>query len=585
VRPCRLLSGKLGLSLTVLCCVAAGGWFQAPAPSPPEVPAPTIRVSTHLVLVDAVVTDKQGKAVTGLRPEDFVVEENGKRQKISTFSTQRDNAPASAPALPPGIYSNKAAYRLTGAPIVVLLLDALNTTFKDQAYARQQMLRFVQEQYQPGQRMAVFTLTGPLHVLQDFTSDPRILYTALQRYKPQPQEFANAGRATTGEAGPSTAGAVITGLDPGAGPVNGVTADSGMGAAAVQAISVAQAEIQSFAGAQVAYAEDQRAVLTIAAFNSLSRILGGLTGRKSIIWVTGAFPFTLIPEERNMTDAELAESLPSLDTRRVSEHAAGNYAATFRQAHADDIREVSSRLSSAQVSVYPVDARGLSVSTDIDAQETMREIARETGGRAYVNQNEIRYGVVRAIEDESATYTLGYYPENKKYDGKYRQIKVKVNRDGVDVLHRRGYYALDPTSVKGYDPNRETAAALGDAAPATLVAFSAQIRPPAENSVKGKVGVTFLVDAATFSAEDASGGKHLNLAFFATLYSPDGKMLENASQKVDQTFNAETYQQILQHGLMLHMDLDPKPGTDQVRLAVQDNRTGMVGTINARLGQ
>jgi VWFA-related protein len=572
------------LFLLVLGALAAGGWFQATS-SPSEIPPPTIRVSTHLVLVDVVVTDKQGQPVLGLHPEDFVVEENGKRQKISTFGTQRDNAPAAAAALPPGVYSNKAAYRSTGAPIVVLLLDALNTPFKDQAYARQQMLRFVQEQYKPGQRMAVFTLTGSLHVLQDFTSDPQILYAALQRYKPQPQEFANAGRATTGEAGPSTASAVVTGLDPSTGPANALTADSGLGAAALQAVSVAQSAIQNFAGAQVAYAEEQRAVLTIQVLNSLSRILGGLTGRKSIIWVTGGFPFTLIPEERNITDAELEESLPSLETRRVSEHAAGNYAATFRQAHAEEIRQVSSRLSSAQVSVYPVDARGLSISTDIDAQEAMREIARETGGRAYVNQNEIRYGVSRALEDESATYTLGYYPENKKYDGKYRQIKVKVNRDAVEVLHRRGYYAIDLTSAKGYNPNQEAAAALVDAVPATLVAFSAQVKPPAQNSVKGKLGVTFLVDAATLSAEEASGGKHLDIAFFAAVYSPDGKMLENASQKVDQTFNLETYQQILQHGLMLHLDLDPKPGADQLRLAVQDNRTGMVGTINAGLGQ
>jgi VWFA-related protein len=299
-------------------------------------------VNTHLVLVDAVVTDKQGKAVTGLRPEDFVVEENGKRQKISTFSTQRDNAPASAPALPPDIYSNKAAYRLTGAPIVVLLLDALNTTFKDQAYARQQMLRFVQEQYQPGQRMAVFTLTGPLQVLQDFTRDPRILYTALQRYKPQPQEFANAGRATTGEAGPSTAGAVITGLDPGAGPVNGLTADSGMGAAAVQAISVARARDPEFCRRTGCLRRRPESCLDDCCLQQ-SRILGGLTGRKSIIWVTGAFPFTLIPEERNMTDAELAESLPSLDTRRVSEHAAGAITPPLSGKHTPTISAKSPR--------------------------------------------------------------------------------------------------------------------------------------------------------------------------------------------------------------------------------------------------
>ena len=94
------------------------------------------------------------------------------------------------------------------------------------------------------------------------------------------------------------------------------------------------------------------------------------------------------------------------------------------------------------MAIYPVDARGLSISTASDAQETMREMARETGGRAYVNQNEIKLGLQRAFEDNSATYTLGYYPENKKWDGKYRAIKVKVERDAVQIQNRSGYYAL-----------------------------------------------------------------------------------------------------------------------------------------------
>ena len=300
-----------------------------------------------------------------------------------------------------------------------------------------------------------------------------------------------------------------------------------------------------------------------------------------MIWVSGELPFSFIPEDRTMTEAELAEDLPSMDTRRVSEHAAGNYAATFRQSHAEEIRETASRLASAQVAVYPIDARGLSISSDIDSQETMREMARETGGRAYVNQNEIKMGVERAFEDESAAYTIGYYPENKKYDGKYRSIKVKVRHDGVEVQNRHGYYAIDPTQLKGYNPNQEVASALGDVVPSTLVAFTAQVKPPSANSVKDKIGVTFLVDANTLSTEDAPGGKRLNLAMYATIYSPTGKMLLNLSQKVDQAFDANTYQQILQHGLMLHMDLDPQPGNNQIRLAVQDNRTGLVGTINA----
>jgi VWFA-related protein len=154
--------------------------------------------------------------------------------------------------------------------------------------------------------------------------------------------------------------------------------------------------------------------------------------------VTGAFPLTLIPEDRTVTEAELADSLPSFYTRRVGTSASPSYAGTFRQAHAEDIRETSARLSSAQIAIYPVDTRGLSISTDIDAQETMREMARETGGRAYVNQNEIRDGVAQAFSGQAAVYTLGYYPENRKYDGQCRPIKVKLNHPGVEVFHSRG---------------------------------------------------------------------------------------------------------------------------------------------------
>ena len=557
----------------VVTVAATSVWAQQPT-----IPPPTIRVSTHMVLLDVVVTDKQGKAVSGLRPEDFVVEENGKVQKISSLTTLTDKA-ASAPQLPPGVYSNKPEYRSTGGPITVMLLDAMNTPFTNQGYARRQMLAFVQQQFKPTDRMAVFALTGQLVVLQDLTSDPQALFAALQKYKPQAQTFAVSGQAETSGSASPTVGGVVTSLDASTAPLTDNSASaSAKGGGASDSFFAAQQALEAFEGAQVAYVKDQRAVATLNALGSIARILGGLPGRKNLIWITGELPFSFIPEDRVMTDAELSEDLPSLETRRVGEHAAGNYAATFRASHAEEIREIAGRLASAQVAVYPVDARGLSISTEIDSQETMREMARETGGRAYVNQNEIRVGVERAFADETAAYTIGYYPENKKYDNKYRSIKVKVKKDGVEVQNRRGYYAIDPTQVKGYNPQQEVTSALGDVVPSTMVSFTAQVKPPASNSVPGKIGVTYLVDANTISAEDASGGKHLNLIFYASIFS-GGKIVSTNSQKVDQTFDANTYQQIVQKGIMLHMDLDPKPG--QLRLAVQDARTGLVGTINA----
>ncbi len=545
-----------------------------------EIPPPTIRVTTHMVLVDVVVTDKQGSSVPGLKAEDFVVEENGKSQKIVAVTTPPQSEPAT---LPPGIYSNRPQFRSPGGPITVMLLDVINTPFSDQAYARRQMLSFVRDQYKPGQRMAIFTLTGSLNVLQDFTSDPQVLYTALQRFRPEPQHFASAGQATTSTANSPTGASVVASLDASTAPASDTTAT--LSPAVAAQVAAAQAAIQSFQGAQVSYAQEQRTVMTLQALISLGRILGGLPGRKNIIWVTGNLPFSLIPENRTMTDAELAESLPSLNTRRVEEHSAGNYAATFRALHGDEIRETAARLASAQVAIYPVDARGLSISTASDAQETMREIARETGGRAYVNQNEIKVGVQRAFEDEAATYTLGYYPENKKWDGKYRTIKVKVKKDGVELQNRRGYYAIETTQAKGYSPQQEVASALRDAVPSTLVGFSARVRPASANSTPGKLGIDFLVDGSTLSTEETSGGKRLNVAFYATVFSPQGKMLSERSQKVDQSFKADLYQQILEKGLLLHMDIDPSPGNNQLRLAVQDNQTGLVGTIDAPLVQ
>lgn len=566
------------VGLTILIAVV-GGWFQA-GPSTSEVPVPTIRASTHLVLVDVIVTDKQGKHVDGLRAEDFSIQEKGKNQRIAFF-TPPGEAQQRAPGLPPGIYSNKPEYRSPGGPLVIVLLDAANTPFRDQAYARSQMLKYVKDEYKPGQRTAIFTLTNSLGVLQDFTSDPSVLLKAFQKYQPQSQEMANAA----------------------APPVPDTSSDGGSGS---QAAAAAMAEqMKDFQNIQLAYVLDRRVATTLAAMRSMARILGGIPGRKSVIWVTAAFPFSLIPEDRGVSQAELAESLPSQKQLGLDTRAGGAIAGVERGSHAQEIREASAQLASAQVAIYPVDARGLmsgmegnvqdtrtrqltdangaasvSMSDATDSQETMREVARETGGIAYVNQNEIREGVAIAMADSGASYTLGYYPEDKKWDGKYRSIKVKVNRDGTESRYRRGYYAIDPTSLKDHTPEQGAAEALQDSVPDTLVTFSAQVKPTGA----GKLGVDFLVDARTLSTEDVSGGnKKFNVVLYTAIFSPDGKMLGSQSLKVDQAFDTATYQQIVSKGMLLHMDLNQPAGKNQLRMVVRDNRTGHTGSLSAPL--
>jgi VWFA-related protein len=549
------------------------------AQSSQELPPPTIRVSTRLVLVDVVVMDKQGKPVSGLKAEDFTVEEKGKKQKITFFQTpeaaQQINAP---PQLGPGLYSNKPEFRSPGGPLTVLLLDAANTPFSDQAYARQQMLKFVTQQFKPGTRMGVFTLTNSLQVLQDFTGDPDVLLAGLKKYRPQEQVLQNAVSQ------PVSAGA------------------GSLGVRQANTITQVEANAQTFQSIQMGYAFDRRVDVTLNALRSLSRILGGIPGRKNIVWLTAAFPFELIPEDRNVSDAELVADLPTIQHKAVDTIASGSIAGTERRAYAPQIREAAAQLSAAQVAIYPVDVRGLISGveflrddaanrqssslaeraggrmSDVNAsQETMRAIANETGGRVYINQNEVAIGVEKAMQDNAASYTLGYYPEDKKWDGKYRALKVKLARDGVEVRHRRGYFAIDPSQQKDRKPEQQVAEALHDSVPATLVTFSAQVKPPE----KGKLAIAFLVDANSLTTEDVSGGKKLSFAYYAALYSPEGKMIDNRSQKAEQTFKEDVYRQILQQGILLHLDLDAKADKGQLRLAVQDLRTGMVGTIDA----
>ena len=571
------------LGLLALTVLVVGGWFQAQPPSPQDAATATIRVSTHLVLVDVVVTDKQGKRITGLKPEDFLVQEKGKAQKIVFFTPPADRSPSSIAEMPPGIYSNRPDARSAGGPLTIMLLDAANTPFIDQAYARQQMLSYVRDQMKPGERIGIFALTTSLRVLQDFTSDPQILLKALLRYKPQ--EPALSGPA----------------------PSAPIAEPEVLGSGAAFQAALIQNEVNNFVTAQVAYVLERRTEETLEAMRGLARILGGVPGRKNVLWLTAAFPFELIPEDRNISEAELLDSLPSVKQKSVGTITAGSGAGSERQQHTEEIRQVAAQLASAQIALYPVDVRGLMSGMEFQSedasnrqsvdssgrailrmsdaaanQETMRSLAAETGGKAYVNQNEIKESVSLAMNDNISSYTLGYYPEDKKWDGKYRSIKVKLNREGAEVRHRRGYFAIDPVQVKDRKPEQEVAEALGDSVPDTLITFRAQVKP----TDKGKIGVDFLVDANALSTEDGSGGsKKLNVALYAAVYSPQGKMIGNKSTLVAQSFDANTYQQIVQHGMLVHMDLDPVPGKNQLRLAVRDNRTGYIGTIEAPLGQ
>src|SRR3990172_7571043 len=305
--PRRVFSGRLFLLGAVFL---GGAWALAQQAPPPELPATVLRVTTRLVLVDVVVTDKDGKPVRDLTRHDFQIFEDGKPQRLATFSfeTPARRPPMPPEPLPPNVYTNRPEYRMPPGPLTILLLDGLNTPVQQQAFVRDQMLRYVATQLRPGQRTAVLALSNRAYVLQDFTSDPQLLLEALKKFTVQPS--VQRAREEPDPGGPAEVAAVMAefGVDiPG--------------------------PLERFQTERAAAATDARVATTLGMLRAIARATAGYRGRKNLIWISSAFPFNIVPESAD--DFDLYRS------------------------YADDMRRTAALLADAQVAVYPVDARRL----------------------------------------------------------------------------------------------------------------------------------------------------------------------------------------------------------------------------------
>jgi VWFA-related protein len=565
----RWLSIFLCFSLAVVSSPMSA---QSPQ-EPDQVPGLSIRVSSRLVMVDVVVTDKRGQPVLGLKPTDFTVTEKGKPQRISVFSAPNESrTKPAARTLGPGVYSNRPEYRAPGGPPTVILLDAANTPLAEQTNARTQMMKWVIDEYRPGDRVAVFALTEKLVLLSDFTDDPQVLLSVLRQYVAQKSALNSTPSSPVAPAEITQPGVVESYVK-----TVGELAD------------VHQGELHRVAG--------HRADITAAAMRSLVRILGGIPGRKNIVWLTAGFPFTLVTHATgqeasgsHMSGDQIAAIQNPETMQDVQVNAATGdgfetgLAAGQQRLYANRIRDIAAQFASSQIAIYPVDVTGLlpgAAQGSFDRQQTMKDIAKETGGQAFVNQNDLHRGVELAFADQAASYTVGYYPADKKWDGGYRTISVKVDHQGVEVRHRSGYYALDPAKESEKLFAQDLADAIEDKTSATQIPFYAKVSA----IEKGKTRVDFMVDGDALSTEDSGKGKHLNLNFEVAIFAPDGKQISNRVMKVDKVLPLETYQQIMQQGLSVHLDVDTPHGRNVAWIAVRDNHNGYVGTLQAPVGQ
>jgi VWFA-related protein len=549
---------QLALSVGLIC--AAVWSFAQTGQNPGGQQTPVVRATTRMVVVNVVVHDKQGVPISGLTRDDFTVLDGGQKQLISSFSAEsRRTVHGLLQPLPLNTFSNHVN-REGGVPasVAVILLDGLNTPFEYLPRARQQLTKFL-SQLQPGDRVALYVLGRQLRVVQDFTSDPAPLLEALRH------------EAVTLGAVPSA-----DGLNPDQTPASKPSGLSGPAAEAATRFE------SSMADWTIAGPDLHRDLYTCEVIAAIANHLTGLPGRKSLIWVTGGVP-VLATLSTNV--------IPRPPDPRLEE----SYARMVRA------------LNDADVAIYPVDARGLFVDPhftaanpgepDLGSGDSSRAMAAmndkisfmvryaaQTGGRAFYDTNDLQRSLRSALEDSELTYTLGYYPSDARWDGRYRSIKVLVDRPGVQVRHRQGYLATAVAPPEKTDRLALLKEAAASPLDATALGVTVALKP-LENSGEGKFQVTVKIDPGGVTFQPANGARSVLVDVLAGPYSSQGKSLGGVQNTLSADLNEKSYEKVMREGLNLTFPLSVEPGAEELRVVARDDPSGAVGSVKIPLSK
>jgi VWFA-related protein len=377
---------------------------QQPQPPADDI---TIRINVNLVQVDAVVTDNKGKHVTDLKAEDFEILQDGKPQVITNFGyiTTRPAGPRTvpvatpkagpgAPPAPPPKAMKPSQIRRT----VAMVVDDLGLSFESMARVRQSIKKWVDEQMQPGDLVAVIRTGAGMGALQQFTADRRMLAAAIERCK-----FNPFGRTSIG-----SFAAMGTELDA--------------------------------AGRMDESRETWFSVGTLGAINYVVSGLRELPGRKSILLFSENMRMfnsegsnqQVMERMRNLTDAANRASVViySIDPRGLE---------TFALTAADN----TSGMSQEQLNNIHMERSR----QNFESKEGLSFLAKETGGIFFENNNDIAGGVRTVMEDQEGYYLIGYHPDASTFDQKsgrrlFHNVKVKVRKSGLQVRSRNGFYGV-----------------------------------------------------------------------------------------------------------------------------------------------
>ncbi|MBV8857824.1 MAG: VWA domain-containing protein [Acidobacteria bacterium] len=538
-----------------------------PAPSqgsiqilPPGVPQTVehdeddvVRITSNLVQIDAVVTDKKGRLVTDLKPDEFEILADGRPQKITNFSYVQnipDTEPTPAPAAeaksdvaaPPPARLRPEQVRRT----VAFVFNDLEMSAESVYYARKAIQKFVDEQMQPGDFVAILPASGGSGALQQFTNDKRLLDAAIKNLRWQPQY----GR--------------------------GVRPFEAPDYSAPPEFEESEQERSYFSRRR-----ERFSVATLGALDAVVGALRDLPGRKSLVLLSDGIPMPPPEEDSGRVLAGINRVIESANRASVIVYTVDvRGLPTFNlldasSAGAPDVGQISKLML----------ARGRELN---DSQIGLRRLAEETGGVAYVNSNDIGGGVRRALEDQKGYYLIGYRPDEGTFDPatgrmRYHKLTLNVTRPDLKVRTRQGFFGFTGKSVTPATVPVTRAQQLRAALVSPFPAGGVSLRLTSlfgQDPKQGAYVRSFIhIDGRDLTFRRQPDGSYKSVIDVVVLtFGTKGLVVGEANTTHTVTVSERVYKQIQEAGLFYDTVVQTKKaGGYQLRVAVRDvasERTG-----------
>jgi VWFA-related protein len=582
-------------SLPLLIAFATG-WTEQNAQ------VPTYRSKTEVVLVPVLVRSKSGPA-EGLKSEQFSVMEDGKLQKIASAELIKTGTKVKRRDAP-GLFSNELVAP-GPARLTIIGIDMINTPFLDQAFARQQMLKYLADSINTDEQIAIFGMyrDGSARLLHDISTDSAMLAEAIKALTGVvPNSAADTKTMPTSSKLEIERMIMAKSNNPNLG-----TGDPALSRAADEAQAL-QSFKESTSGPG-AFELRHNMEATLSSMRQIGEAFWGAPARKSFIWITGSIPFDItgsgdLVSPKSYFTGSTEESwryhiihsgaLPPMP--ETSSVVSDDELSPLRR----QFRTLLQQFASGNIVLYPLDARGLmtlnSEAADADtnqlllqlekernqtSQLTMETMAKMTGGKTCYAKNEIVSCVRDASHDSDQYYLLSYYRDQKNNKQGWRKLSVKVDQPDMEVRARTGYfYGSDAGDQNAR--NREISMAMKSSVPLSSVPFSARFKATTPEGNKKLVNYEIYIPPQTVDSAD-QGDNQFQLEVIAVASTPKDPRVDQMTEVLGGNLPPEAIAAIRQQGIAYHNVLRLPPGEYSVCFMVRNVATNVIGSVIAPL--